>query len=79
MFDKILYVTTLLANAVLLLVLAALFFDAHGEESLLIALMAAVPVLSLVLLYKGPDREERRLRRQVNKARLRKELAELEK
>lgn len=38
-----------------------------------------LPVLAMVALYTGPDIEERRLHKQVNKARLRAELETLEK
>lgn len=68
------------ANALFLLGVLALYADQrpyHGIEWLLYFLAFAYPVINLFALYTGPDREERVLRRQVNKAELRKRLKEL--
>lgn len=49
----------------------------YGIEYLYFFLLLAFPVLNLFLLCTGPDREERELRRKVNKAELRNRLKEL--
>ncbi len=70
----------LLGNLVFFLVILGLFAD-HTPNSpiewLCYALLFAYPALNLYCLFTLPDREERLLRRQVNKAELRKRLKEL--
>ena len=77
--DKALRVLAFLANG--LMVLGILFLWANerprGGEALLFALLFLVPILSLLALWCGPDAEERRLRRQLNKAELKQRLKEL--
>ncbi len=54
--------------------------EIHRTEQFLILLaVAIVPALSLLALREGPDQEERMLLKQVRKARLHKELKDLEK
>lgn len=48
-----------------------------SREAISAFLLVIPPILALVALYGGPDREERKLRSLVAKARLRKELQEL--
>lgn len=56
----------------------AVLTQAYSSRDMLVtALLLVVPVLSIVALRCGPDREERELVSKVNKARLRKELQEL--
>ena len=50
----------------------------YGIEYLYFFLLLAFPLLNIAALRSGPDREERQLRRQVNKAELKKRLKELE-
>ena len=50
----------------------------RGRDFFLALLLVVPPALSIAALWTGPDREERRLRRQVEKLRLRVELKELE-
>lgn len=61
-------------------ILAAAFVAANSyssREAILAFLLVIPPILALVALYGGPDREERKLRGLVTKARLRKELQDL--
>lgn len=69
------------AYAVLVLqILVAGFVAANSyspREAVLAFLLAIPAILALIALYGGPDREERKLRTLVAKARLRKELQDL--
>ena len=69
------------AYAILVIqILVAGFVAANSygpREAILAFLLVIPPILALVALYGGPDREERKLRSLVAKARLRKELQEL--
>lgn len=70
----------LIGNAVFFFVIFGLFADNAPNnpfEWLCYALLFAFPLLNLYSLCSLPDREERLLRRQVNKAELRKRLKEL--
>lgn len=69
------------ANVVFLLAILVLWSENRPhrlEEYLFFIALFALPVLNFFALAGGPDREERLLRRQVNKAELRKRLKELE-
>ncbi len=63
--------------AFLVFVIAVLFNSYNPREKLLAACTLLVPLANLCALRSGPDREERQLQREVNKARLRAELASL--
>lgn len=67
------------ANGVFFLGILFLMVDnrPHGVEYLYFFLLFAYSALNLLALCLGPDREERLLRRKVNKAELRKRLKEL--
>lgn len=72
-----------LAQALNILGIAFLVFfmvtEAHREAEILILLaVALVPLVSLMALKDMPDHEEKTLMREVRKARLRKELKDLE-
>lgn len=61
-----------------LLVVGFVLTQAYSARDVMGAVLLALPpVLALWALYSGPDREERKLRSQVAKARLRKELQDL--
>ncbi len=77
MKQKIIYWAALLSNVCLLFFGASLFFESYGPERWLVALLFLPPVLSLVALWRGPDLEERKLRKRVKKAQLRQELNSL--
>lgn len=78
--SRLIYYTALLTNS--LAVLALIYFmlnEAHGGgDFFIIAIAMLPPLFSLMAVYERPDWEQRKLERQVHKARLRKELKELE-
>ena len=65
------------ANILLILAAGIIAIKAYGDDAYFALLLLVPPVLSIIALRRGPDAEERTLTRQVNKARLRRELAEL--
>lgn len=77
---KIIHYTAILFN--ILMILAAIFFitQSLGMGEVLVALaMLLPPITSIAALYWGPDLEERRLQRMLNKIRIKKELQEIKK
>lgn len=68
-------------NLLMLLGALALFIDQNGRLNGMAGLvflgLLLVPLLNLWVLYTGPDREEMRLRREVNKAEMRAKLKAL--
>ncbi len=80
MFGRILSGFAIFAN--ILVVLAIVFFlimEANRAQEILILIVCLFPpVLSLLVLFQIPDFEERKLARKVRKARLKRELKELE-
>ncbi len=53
--------------------------QAYNSRDIIMAILLIIPAaLAIFALCGGPDREERKLREQVSKARLRRELQELE-
>lgn len=78
--DRFIRYAAYLGNAGLLVTTAVLAANTYGLKQAMLASLLALPaILSLIALYIGPDLEERRLTRQVNKARLRAELEKLSK
>ncbi|MEZ0260733.1 MAG: hypothetical protein ACAH80_06970 [Alphaproteobacteria bacterium] len=77
---KLLLISATTANVIMIVVAAFTFFSMYGSrfEKLMAALLFVPPVLSLLALCKGPDKEERELSEAVRKARLRKELKDLQ-
>ena len=68
-----------IANIAMIIAAAVIFFSTYrSSDKLLAALLFLPPVLSLFALCKGPDKEERELDQAVRKARLRKELKDLQ-
>ena len=68
-----------LGNIALLVTAVCFVVMFHRPEQKLLSLVLLLPpLMSLIVMYAGPDLEERRLRKQVNKAELRHRLAELE-
>ncbi|MCB1556841.1 MAG: hypothetical protein KDJ15_05960 [Alphaproteobacteria bacterium] len=52
--------------------------QAYGWMEVALAIfLIIVPLVSLAAVYTGPDREERHLQRQLNKARMRREIREI--
>lgn len=78
--DRVIRWAAFLANVGLVIVTCFIVSKTYGlRDGMLASLLALPPLISLIALYIGPDIEERRLTRQVNKARLRAELEKLEK
>jgi len=77
--EKILKVLAIFGNLVAIVGIFLLWANEHpqGVEILILTGALAVPLLNLWLFWQGPDLEERRLRRQVNKAELRERLKQL--
>lgn len=75
--DKLIRYAAYLVNLILLGVAVVVMLNGYGRDIMYAALLMAPPVISFLALITGPDLEELRLRRQVNKARLRQELADL--
>ncbi len=48
-----------------------------GADLLTVILLTALPIVAIAALVSGPDSEERKLRKEVTKARLKNELDEL--
>lgn len=75
--DKIIRFAAYIASAAQLVFVVSLVPSTYGWDMLALVLLIIPPVLTAVALYCGPDIEERRLIRHVNKTRLRLELSEL--
>jgi hypothetical protein len=52
-------------------------YESHGSDARLALLLIIPPMISIIAIYMGPDLEERRLIRSLNKAKLKKELKSL--
>ncbi len=75
--DKIIYYVALLANVALLGFALYTFATGYGSDRFAALLLAVPAVFSLWALKLGPDCEERKLARDLNKARMKKELQDL--
>ncbi|MFN3701542.1 MAG: hypothetical protein ACK4VI_08500 [Alphaproteobacteria bacterium] len=75
--DKAIYYIAILANLVLMLVVFFLMVETRGSDIYLVALLLLPPVLAIYAIYRGGDIEERRLSKEVRKAKLRLELSKL--
>ena len=73
------YYLTVLANLLLIVFAIMAYSQTYGREAGLILLLLIPPVLSLLALRKGGDKEERQLKKRIRKATLRKELDDLKK
>jgi hypothetical protein len=76
--DRFMRYAAYLANLCMIVGAVGLFANAYGREKFIALLLAIPAILSLMALWNYPDLEERRLARQVSKARLRRELLDLE-
>ncbi|MCC7038090.1 MAG: hypothetical protein IT560_12405 [Alphaproteobacteria bacterium] len=76
--DRFIRYAAYLLNAGLIVFILAVIFNTYNSRDKMLAFATLlVPVISLCALKSGPDSEERQLQREVNKARLRAELAKL--
>lgn len=76
--DRFIRYAAYLLNAALVVFILAVIFNTYNSRDRMLAFAAlVVPAISICALKSGPDGEERQLQREVNKARLRAELAKL--
>ena len=76
--DRILRYAAYTANVLLVFGAIILMLKSYSSRDMLLSALVMVPgILSVIALWEGPDREERKLRRQVAKARLARELRDL--
>lgn len=73
----IIYMLALIANIIAIVVLVLIFSNTYGEEKNIALLFLIPPVLSVLAMRRGGDKEERQLKKRIRKAGLRKELKEL--
>ncbi len=78
--DKFLRFTIYFIACLQIVAAVIVFIEGYSKIDMLVAFAILIlPILVIFYLLKGPDREERELKKEVNKARLRKELDELKK
>ncbi len=70
-------ILAILSNIALIVLALVLFNEAHGNDRIVAALLLLPPILSLIAIRRGPDKEERKLQARLRKANLRKELENL--
>ncbi|MFH1159228.1 MAG: hypothetical protein V1721_10185 [Pseudomonadota bacterium] len=75
--DKIVHYTACVANILLLVFAVYTFLTGYGNNRFFAAVLTIPPLLSVFALRIGPDLEERKLSRELSKARMRKELQDL--
>lgn len=75
--ERFIHIAAYLANITMMVFAAFIIRESYGAETYVALLLMVPPVLSLLALYHGPDKEERQLTRRLNKARMRKELEEI--
>ncbi len=68
---------TILANLAMILVTLFIVANSYGGEARMALILLIPPVLSIIALRKGGDKEERALKSRIRKANLRKELGDL--
>lgn len=78
MTDKILFFAAIVSNTIMVAFALYLALFSYGNEGKLAVFLLIPPVLALAVIMRGEDREERKLRKAVRKATLRKQLKELE-
>ena len=76
--DKIVYFISFIANIILLAFSFFTFLTGYGEDRIFSVLLMIPAIFSIFEQRIGPDLEERKLTRQLNKARMSKELQDLE-
>lgn len=76
--DRFIRYAAYFVNAALVIFILAVVFNTNNSRDRMLAFaVLLVPVVSICALKSGPDCEERKLQREVNKACLRAELAKL--
>ncbi len=74
---RFIVVLAIIANVLLILGAGYIFLNAYGRDTYIALALGVPPLLSIIALLRGPDKELRALETDVAKARLRRELAEL--
>lgn len=77
MKEAIVYYSTILANAGMIVFALSLIFTAYGDDRMWGVIILFPPFLSLLALSCQGDLEERRLKKRLRKAQLRKQLDDL--
>ncbi|PCJ97515.1 MAG: hypothetical protein COA45_09620 [Zetaproteobacteria bacterium] len=70
---------TILVNVIMIVVILGIIANSYGNQAWLALIFLIPPVLSIIALRKGGDKEERALKARIRKAHLRKELEDLKK
>ena len=73
----IFYCLTILANVAMIIETLFIVANSYGGEARMALILLIPPILSILALRKGGDKEERALKARIRKANLRKELDEL--
>jgi len=77
--DRVIRVAAYVFNFGLFVLAALILAKSHRSQELFFAACAILPaLLNIAALYLGPDLEERRLSRRLNKARMKAEIDKLE-
>ncbi len=71
------YYFTIFANIALIIFALFIFSASYSSDKYTILPLAIPPLLSIIALRKGGDKEERALKKRIRKAHLRKELDDL--
>lgn len=75
--DTLIRYAACLAGALQILAMGFIVSRSYGRDVYIALLMILPPLLFLLALLSGPDLEERRLARRLNKARMKRELEKL--
>ncbi len=74
--DRIFYYGAYILAGLQLIAMAVMLKEVYSRDLFFVILLMLPPLFTILALCNGPDREERKLQRQVRKARLRQELGE---
>lgn len=77
MMDKVIFIAAILANIAMAVFAFYLSINAYGSDARMATLLAIPPILALIALFQGEGLEERRLKKKLRKAVLKKQLSEL--
>lgn len=77
--DRVIRIAAYVCNLGLFILCVLILANSHRSQELFFGFSAILPaLLNLLALYLGPDLEERRLARKLNKARMKAEIEKLE-
>ena len=79
--DRLIFIVALIANTLQITALLYMGYSNVAQDNLpqvfLMILLVFAPVLSMIVIFQGPDMEERRLSKKLRKAQMRKDLKAL--